>query len=174
MFRRFMTKFERLALKVFVDPLTNHGFTLDTTETDREFCRLTFVNGERYVRVSASIHPLDTPHEFGVVLGEGSREFLEADWNSIALWRLRNLIEGTGANYSLEKRDRVPELLDQARDDLLELGMDFLDGDLAAFRQARSEQNRQRRPYQIYSADENGQYAATDEPESAKMKAKYS
>jgi len=176
MFKRFMTKFEGLALKVFLEPLERHGFALEATETDREFCRLTFVNGERYVRIAASIHPLDLPHEFSVVLGEGSREFLEADWNSIALWRVRNLIEGgdTGSNYSLQKRGRVPELLDQAKDELLEFGMDFLGGDLTDFRQARSDQNRQRQPYQVYSPDENGVYAAADEPESAKMKAKYS
>jgi hypothetical protein len=171
-----MIEFGKLALAMFKDALASHGFKRESKKTEQYFCEIVFVNGERYVKISANIHPRDFPPYFNVVLGEGPREFLESDWNSIALWRLKNLITSTdtGSEYSLETPDKLPELLDRAKAELLEFGQGFLRGDLEQFRKARSEQNRRREPYKIHSPDSDGHYTVSDEPESVKMKEKYS
>ena len=157
-------------------PLADCGFFCSSCTSSEDRCKALFVNEERYVKVSASIHPLDTPYVFGVALGEGSTAFPESDWNSIALWSLRNAIEGSdaGRNYSLLPPRLLLEQLGKARDELLHFGKDFLEGELQLFRQVRAEQNRARRPYQIHSPDENGAYSARDEPFSAQLKEKYS
>jgi hypothetical protein len=171
-----MKEFEKLAIANFEEALASHGFKRESKKTEQYFCEIVFGNGERYIKVSASIHPRDFPPYFNVVLGEGPREFLESDWNSIALWRLKNLITSTntGSEYSLETPDKLPELLNNAKAELLEFGAGFLSGDVGLFRQARLEQNRGREPYKVYSPGENGKYIVSDEPESMKMKEKYS
>lgn len=169
-------EFAKLALATFEEALASHGFKRESKKTEQYFCQIVFVNGERYVKISANIHPRDFPPYFNVVLGEGPREFLESDWNSIALWRLKNLVTSTnsGSEYGLESPDKLPELLDHATAELLDFGAGFLSGDVALFRRARSEQNRCREPYKVHSPDEDGKYTVSDEPDSVKMKKKYS
>jgi hypothetical protein len=171
-----MKEFGKLALAIFEETLAHHGFKRESMKTERYFCDIVFGNGERYVKISANIHPRDYPPYFNVILGEGGRDFLESDWNSIALWRLKNLIQktDTGSEYGLENPDKLPDLLEQAKSDLLQFGETFLSGDTEFFRQARSEQNKDRPPYKVHSPDENGKYTVSDEPESVKMKEKYS
>ena len=171
-----MKEFETIALTAFEDALASHGFKRESKKTEQYFCEIVFVNGERYVKISANSHPRDFPPHFNIVLGEGPREFLESDWNSIALWRLKNFITSTntGSEFNLETPAKLPRLLDRAKAELLEFGADFLSGDVALFRQARSEQNRGREAYKIHSPDKNGKYTVADEPESVNMKEKYS
>ncbi len=166
----------KLALAIFREALAPYGFKRESKKTEEYFCNIVFVNGERYVKISSNIHPRDYPPYFNVVLGEGSREFVESDWNSIALWRLKNLMTNTdtGGEYNLETPDKLPELLEHAKAELLEFGTGFLTGDVELFRQARSEQNKGREPYKIHSPNKDGKYTVTDEPESVKMKEKYS
>src|SRR5207244_6346086 len=49
---------------------------------------LSFADGDRYVALSLSFDPRDAPHACRVILGEGSLEMPECDWNGIGLWRL--------------------------------------------------------------------------------------
>ena len=171
-----MKQFETAALATFEDALASNGFMLESKKTEQYFCEIVFVNSKRYVKISANTHPRDFPPYFNIILGKGSRKWPEFDWNSIALWRMKNLITSTntGSTFSLEAPDKLPKLLDHAKAELLKFGAAFLSGDVTLFRQARSEQNSGREPYKIYSPDQNGKYVEKDEPESVKLKKKYS
>ena len=171
-----LKSFGKHSLVLFKEPLGRYGFKREFKKTDEYFSEILYANGERYVKITANIHPRDYPPHFNIILGEGGRDFFESDWNSIALWRLKNLIlqSDTASEYSFENADKIPELLEQARNELLEFGLGFLAGDLELFRKARSEQNKGRIPYKIYSPEENGKYTVRDEPVSIKMKEKYS
>ena len=60
------------------------------------------------------------------------------------------------------------------KDELLNSSVSFLNGDVEPFRKVRSELNRKRTPFKIHVPTEDGTYTTIDEPESAKLKAKYS
>jgi hypothetical protein len=169
--------FGKLATTAFKEPLANHGFRFESVKTEAYSCEVVFVNAARYIKIAANSHPRDAPPSFNVVLGEGGRDFFESDWNSVALWRLKNLMlqSEAGSEYRLGSLESTPALIELALADLLEFGAGFLNGDLEAFRKTRSIQNTSRTPYQIYAHDNDGRYyVASDEPESAKMKEKYS
>ena len=63
---------------------------------------------------------------------------------------------------------------DNATDGLLEFGAGFLAGDVGVFRQVRWDPNRDRAPDKVYSPDRDGKHTVPDEPESVKLKEKYS
>lgn len=171
-----LKEFGRLALATFNDPLASYGFKRESKKTEEYFFNAVFVNGTRYVKISANIHPQDYPPYFNIVLGDGGRGFFEEDWNSIPLWRLKACLQKTitTGQYTLEHPEDIPGLIELARNELLEFGAGFLKGDLKAFKKARSAQNRSRPPYQVYTLGEDGKYAAQDDSESAKLKEKYS
>ena len=177
MTKKQLKDFGKLALATFKEPLAKHGFTLESVKTEQYSCGIVFVNAERYVKITADSDPRNPPPYFNIILGEGGRDFFESDWNSIALWRLKKFMlqSETGSEYGLGSPESTPELIEQSFAELLEFGSGFLNGDLEAFRQTRSMQNKDRTPYQIYAPDKNGKYTVvSDEPESAKMKEKYS
>ena len=60
-----------------------------------------------------------------------------------------------------------------AKKDLEEFGRAFLEGDLRLFYEARGEMNKDRKPYQIYEPDKDGNYKVSDDEESKKLKEKY-
>jgi hypothetical protein len=167
--------FGKNALIIFKKALTPYGFKRESKKTDQYFCDIVFVNDERYIKVEANIHPRDYPPYFNIVLGEGPRDFIESDWNSVALWRLKNMITDTdsGREYSLEGVMDLPGLLEKSKDEMLKYGEKFLSGDTDIFHQARKAQNKDREPYKVYSPDENGNYSVSNEPESVKIKKKY-
>lgn len=170
-----MKNFATNALTVFELALTPYGFKRESKKRDQYFCGIVFVNDERYIKIEANIHPRDYPPYFNIILGEGSRDFIESDWNSIALWRLKNMITNTdyGSEYSLEGVTDLPGLLEKSKDEMLQYGGKFLSGDTEIFHQTRKAQNKNREPYKLYSPDGNGNYSVTNEPESLKIKTKY-
>ncbi len=176
MTREQLKEFGKLALVTFKEPLASYGFKRESKKTEEYFFNAVFVNDTRYVKILANIHPRDYPPYFNIVLGEGGRDFFEADWNSIPLWRMKESIQNTATTgqYTLEHPEDIPRLIELARDELFEFAAEFLNGDLKTFKQARAEQNRSRPPYRIYSPDENGKYTVQDDPESVKLKERYS
>ena len=68
--------------------LAGFGFSRAEKDVSRYAASASFINGTRYVRLSASSEPRDLPSYCNVVLGEGSLHWPEVDWNGIALWRL--------------------------------------------------------------------------------------
>ncbi len=169
-------EFKELALTTFSAVLAKHGFERESQEIKEYSCHIIFGNGKRYIKISANIHPMDYPPYYNVILGEGRRDFPDSDWNAIALWRLMRHIQqtDTAGMYPLGPSVDLAETLERARDELLEFGISFLKGDLAIFKQVRALQNQNRKPYRISSSDKQGNRTVTDDPQSAKLKKKYS
>jgi len=155
--------------------LAGFGFAQGKQEVSRYTASLAFSNGTRYVRLHANAEPRDPPRYCSVVLGEGSLEWPEVDWNGVALWRLaRDQGESEVSEYPLEAEATVPGLVERMRADLERHGLWFLQGDVSAFRRVRAEVNRTRAPYMIHEPTGDGTYASEVDPKSAELKARFS
>ncbi len=171
-----LNEFGRLVLLKFRQPLSKFGYKRELKKVSDFGCNIIYGNGEKYIKIIASINPRDYPPNFNIVLGEGGRNFFESDWNSIALWRMKRWIKNDpkASEYSLKEPINLNVLLDAALDDLLTYGISFLSGDMNTFYQVRIDQNKDREPYKIHKPDKTGKYVTHDEPTSMELKKKYS
>ena len=170
---------------IFDALLLSHGFTRGAARLEPSFCTQDYCAGTRYITVSVSADPRDPPFYSNVVLGDGSVEWPERDWNSVALWRLAR-DRGAGdevspGNYPLsdskENQSIPPDLgplFTRMRDDLVSFAADFLTADLRAFRRTRAAQTRARSPYMIHRPDGRGGYVSSVDPASVKLKERFS
>ena len=170
--RRFPTLCDE-ALKA---PLALHGFLpVPAVRRQHQFLgsRL-YRKGQLYVRVSAITHPRDPPSRTTLVLGEGSHEFPESDWNSVALWQLEgDQVQMSDEPYLLGHVGELPALLRRMRTDLVRTASDFLSADLRRFRAVRAALARSRSPYTIWIPMQPGHYAPVEDPESAALRRRY-
>lgn len=157
--------------RVFAETLANSGFTPDgeVHEDDWYACRR-YRAGERYIEVSANYHFRDGEPECRLILGHGSNDWPESDWNKIALWRLR----GSGGNYPIRSTNDISRVLNKMLRDLHHHAQDFLDGDIQRFLETRAAQSREREPYKTYSPQPDGSYKTTIDLESQALKDRYS
>lgn len=137
---------------------------------DQWYASKSYRNGDRYVVLSANCHWKDGSPECRVVLGEGSTDWPESDWNAVPLWRLL----GRGGNYPLKSIDDLDEVIDTMCRDLALHAHDFLRGDLDRFKKVRAEQNRGRQPYMIHTPQSDGSYQSKPDSESMKLKDRFS
>jgi hypothetical protein len=83
--------------------------------------------------MSGSTYQTDYPYSYNIVLGDGDSEnIFEWDWNSIALWRLKNQIDLTTKDkeYVFPLGGKVKFSLPHAHKQLLKFADTFLRGDL--------------------------------------------
>jgi hypothetical protein len=119
---------------------------------------------------------MDGPAHCTLMLGEGSHEFPDADWNAVALWQLA---EGPGAPppteepYLLPDAGELTSVLKRMNADLQRMGADFLAGDLRHFRAVRARVVAARTPYRIWSPAPGGRYSVTEDPDSAALRTRY-
>jgi len=155
--------------------LSGLGFLRGEAELDRWTACIWFINGTRYVRLSATSDPRDAPSYCNVVLGDGHLEWPEVDWNGIALWRLaRAQGDSEASEYPLNAAVDVPALVERMRADLERYALGFLRGDLSIFKRVRAEANRTREPYKIRIPNGDGTYRTEVDPDSAELKARFS
>jgi hypothetical protein len=155
--------------------LSGLGFLRGEVEVDRWTASIWFVNGTRYVRLSASSDPREAPSYCNVVLGDGRLEWPELDWSGIALWRLaRDQKDSEASEYPLKAAADVPALVERMRADLERYALGFLRGDLSIFKRVRAEANRTREPYKIHIPNGDGTYRTEVDPDSADLKARFS
>ena len=162
----------------FKAPLAKFGFTpvRGTSGQTKVAARRIYRTGDLYVRVSATTHPMDGPAHCTLVLGEGSHEFPDADWNAVALWQLA---EGPAAPppteepYLLPDIGQLPSVLKLMNVDLQRTGADFLAGDLRHFRAVRARVVAARTPYKIWSPAPGGRYSMTEDAESTALRTRY-
>jgi hypothetical protein len=175
MHKGIINEFRALAEATFTNFLIGYGFKRESKSVTRYSCCILYGQGKRYISVDANVHPMDGPPYFDVVLGEGERAFPESDWNTISIRQLKGYVKGRemSQEYTLGTLDKLPGALKRAKSDVLRFASEFLNGDTASFRDARAKQNKNRAPYQIYSASKNG-YVSRPDRESARLKKKYS
>ena len=170
--------FNKTVGTVFDKPLADYGFKLKRKKTEKLFCERIYINGDRYVRISGDVHPMDFPPHYNIVLGQGSYEWPDTDWNSVALWRIKKSIDpkAKAKEYSLEQLDsnKLEHSLSHAKNELLDYGQQFLTGDIELFDKVRRGQNKDRQPYKIYSPTDNGGRETIIDEESKRLKEKYS
>ena len=165
------SQFVELVDSVFAEALAAFQLMpVDWHHHEDYFACRTFRSGDRYLQVSANCYFRDGQPECRVVLGHGPHHWPDVDWNAMALWRLNE----SGENYPFHSVEDIPSVLAVMRQDLLNTAEDFLAGDIVRFLKQRSAQNRQREPYVVHSPQPDGTYKATFEPESQKLKEKYS
>jgi hypothetical protein len=163
---------------IFDKQLAEYGFKLKRKKTEKLFCARIYTTSDRYLKITASIHPRDFPPHYNIVLGQGSFEWPECDWNSVALWRIKNSIDPKTSpkEYSLEQMDleKLEHSLAHAKNELLNYGHQFLVGETEFFTSVRSAQNRDREPYKIHSPTANGGLETIIDKESKALKEKFS
>jgi hypothetical protein len=153
------TLFADTVLEIISPTVEQFGFTRHRTEIEKHFTTIIFRKDNQYIKVSGSTYPTDYPYYYNIVLGDGdSDNFTEWDWNSIALWRLKNKINPTAKakEYEFPYGDKVKFSVTNANKELLKYADTFLCGDLTLFYESRSEQNKGREPYKIHTPDKNG------------------
>ena len=169
--------FSDTVLELVGSAIEVYGFSLRKVVVETYITSIVYRKDKRYIKVNSTTYPRDYPYCYNIVLGEGDSEnFIESDWNSIALWALAKTMD-TGANissYNFPYEDKVSSSIKKASGDLLKYGESFLTGDLTAFYEARKTINQQREPYKIHLPDKNGNYKTIDDPMSVKQKRKYS
>lgn len=171
------TLFADTVLEVICPTVELFGFTRHRTEIETFSTTIIFRKDKHYIKISGSTYPTDYPFYYNVVLGEGdSEDFLEWDWNSVALWRLKSKLDpaAKAKEYEFPFGDKVKFSVVNANEELLKYADTFLHGDLTLFYTTRSEQNKGRDPYKIHMPDKNGNYTSTVEPKSVEQKKKYS
>ena len=169
--------FANTVLEIINPTAEKYGFSRHRTQVEYYSACIVFRKGEQYIKICSNAHPRDYPSFYNFILGEGDSEvFMEYDWNSVALWRLKSKIEITAKaeEYPFPLGDRVKSSVAKANKELQKYADTFLRGDLALFYEARSEQNKGREPYKVYAPDGNGHYTASELPESVEQKRKYS
>jgi hypothetical protein len=162
----------------FDKPLADNGFKLKRKKTEKLYCERLYINGDRYVKISGNVHPMDFPPHYSIVLGQGSYEWPDCDWNSVALCRIKKTVDPKEKvkEYSLEQldEDKLGHSLSHSKNELLNYGQGFLSGDIELFEKVRREQNKDREPYKIYKPTENGGRGTLIDEESKALKKKYS
>ena len=170
-------QFADTVLEIISPTVENFGFARHRTEIEEHFTTIIFRKDNQYIKISGSTHPTDYPYTYNIILGDGdSEEFFEWDWNSIALWGLKNKIDPTvkSKEFDFPFGDNVKFSVSHANKELLKYADTFLNGDLTLFYETRSEQTKDREPYKIHTPDQNGKYTTTNEPKSVGQKKKYS
>lgn len=169
--------FAETALEIISPTVEKFGFERHRTEIEKHSTIIIYRKDKQYIKISSSTYPTDYPYCYNIILGEGdSEDFYEWDWNSIALWRIKNKIDPKikASEFEFPNEKSVKFSLENANTELQEYGLTFLNGDLKLFLEVRKEQNKNREPYKIHSPDENGKYRTENEQKSVEQKNKYS
>jgi hypothetical protein len=163
-------------LKGFSGFLKKYGFQCVRKNIEDYFCEIIYTKGTLYISFEANIHPRDYPPYFNILLGEGSFEWPDYDWNNIAIWHFIKQIKEKKSvhEYSLENSSKVEKNLEKAKRDLTKYGKNFLNGNLLSFYKIRKDINKNREPYKMHTKNKDDSYSEEYDKESIKLKEKYS
>ncbi len=174
--KSFLNEFNKIITKCFDAFLLSKGFKFQSCANEQLVYMRVYRRNNQYIMISANVNPMNYPYFWNILLGEGTTEMPEGDWNKIALWQLMRPLENPSATEFLVdlEIDKLADAVKTAKDDLEKYAESFLEGDLKLFYQVRSLVNRKREPYKIYSKDEDGNLVAKDDEISKKLKEKFS
>ncbi|MCD6556669.1 MAG: hypothetical protein J7K64_05685 [Bacteroidales bacterium] len=169
--------FAETALEIISPTVEKFGFERHRTEIEKHSTTIIYRKDKQYIKISSSTYPTEYPYCYNIILGVGdSEDFYEWDWNSIALWRIKNKIDPKtkSSEFDFPYEKSVKFSLENANTELKKYGLTFLNGDLELFIEVRKKQNENREPYKIHSPDKNGKYTTRNEQKSVEQKKKYS
>ena len=169
--------FSEKVMEIVIPTFEKFGFKKHRIEIGKHSSTIIYRKEKQYLKISSNTYPRDYPYHYNIVLGEGdSEDFLEWDWNSVALWRFKQEIEPKSkvSEYEFPSENGIEPSLKNANSELLKYGLTFLNGEMELFLKIRKEQNQNREPYKIHSPDKNGKYQTSFEPKSVVQKKKYS
>ncbi|MDR2904396.1 MAG: hypothetical protein LBU73_00325 [Helicobacteraceae bacterium] len=169
------TLFAKTVLAVISPTVEQFGFSRRSVEVEQHFTTIIFRKDKQYIKINGSTYPTDYPYSYNIIFGEGGENIIERDLNSIALWRLKAKIDPTlkAKEYEFPFGDKVKFSVSNANEELIKYANAFLCGNLTLFYETRSEQNKDRKPYKIYTPNENGVFTITEEATSVEQKKKY-
>ena len=171
------TLFTNTVLEIISPTVEKFGFKRHSVEIKKYSSKVVWRKENLYINVQSTNYPTDYPFFYNVVLGEGNSDnFFEYEWNSIALWRLKNKINPKlkPKEYSFPIEDKVKGSISNTNKEIIKYAESFLSGDLTLFFETRAEQNKDREPYKIYSPNNDGSYTVSYEAKSLRQKEKYS
>ncbi len=171
-----LIRFADTASFIFDDFLNSRGFESELKEIEDFFCTMIYRKQETYIKISASTHPRDYPNHYNIILGEGSSDWPDTDWNTVALWWIKKEISPdlNAKEYSLTDFEKIDYSLKNAKNELEKYGDSFLNGDLTIFRKVRQRINQQREAYMIHQKDNTGRFKTIIDSVSKKLKKKFS
>lgn len=141
--------FAEKTLEVLSSNIESFGFERTKTKIKKYVTEIIYKKDNRYIKISGSTYPTDYPYCYNIIFGEGDSEnFPENDWNSIALWKLKKLIEpdSKAKEYEFPFNEKVQFSIENANIELLRFGITFLNGEMEKFYEVRKEQNAIREP----------------------------
>ncbi|MBP9855491.1 MAG: hypothetical protein KBD53_11545 [Candidatus Omnitrophica bacterium] len=174
--KTFLKKFSQIIKENFDEFLLKKGFELEASSIEEYFAKRVYKRNKQFIRIYANVNPREMAEYWSIILGEGDREWPELDWNSVGLWHFMvELGQKEAEEYSLKNKTTGAFLkqVKAAKNDLKIYGESFLNNNLDLFYRLRSQINKKREPYKIYSPDKTGKYKMAYEPKSAKLKKKF-
>lgn len=157
--------------------LFKYGFKLYSEEVNSWKTTIIYRKRKQYIKVHGSTHWHDHPYFYNISFGEGSsKDFFEADWNSISLSEFikANELTDDENTYSFPFGDDVIPCIELVNKDIEKYGHEFLSGDLTLFNELRKKQSQNREPYKINVLGEDGVYHSIDMEIGVKQKKKFS
>jgi hypothetical protein len=155
----------------FLPALGSFGFQPFAADFEApEYGSRIFRSGNQYVKITFNCDIRERSPFCNVILGDGSTDWPESDWNAIALWRLSGVL----GDYRFTQLEDLPALFSKMAKDLIEQAEDFLSGDLHRFLLKRAEQTQNREPYKISKPNAFGVGTITNEPISEGLKERFS
>ncbi|MCA9395367.1 MAG: hypothetical protein KC900_14290 [Candidatus Omnitrophica bacterium] len=170
-------KYFQIVVDKFSQYMESNDFLLETREIQNNSAQVVFRSGSRYVKLLMNLDERDGPNYFNIVLGEGLSTYPEADWNSIALWKLmESHSHDNVGEYAIRLTDvkDVEKVIDLGLQDLEGYGNEFMCGKISTFRKVRGKLNRDREPYIIHKFDKDKGRVSVVDPESERLRKKFS
>ncbi|MDX5396492.1 MAG: hypothetical protein LPK21_09855 [Hymenobacteraceae bacterium] len=151
-----LAQFAALAAEIIAPVLAEAGFVPGQLELTTTYCLLPYLHQNRYIIVKADAHPGNS--YFNILLGEGTPEWPDAEWQSVALWRVQQAkAPATNAGeYALTGSKDITPVLQQAATDLKTYASDFLKGDATLVKQLRNDQVKEQQPFKLAQKDKKG------------------
>jgi hypothetical protein len=135
--------FANEAIEILHPVLRQYGFSLLKMNVSEYSTSIIWIKNKCYIDLGSNTHPHDAPYFYAVALGEFKEDYYRyADLDCVGLWRLKAIQDNVNEVHDTPfpfGADIKPSLA-QTKDDLLNYGRKFLEGDLTEFYFARNKQ----------------------------------
>lgn len=138
--------FIQTVLNIFNPLLKRHGFQKHRAETGAYSTFVVYRKDNLYLKILGSTFPDDKSYYYGISLGEGNSENIEEyNKNSIPLWMLKgglSIYSDKFEDYPFPMDDdEIIKNIENAKEELLQYGSSFLQGNLSTFRKVLNQRN---------------------------------